>query len=92
MRTIFLTVVAALTVAAGYAQETLDEITVKDFTIELKDNGFLDIDIDIDLTQLDIKTTQAVILTPIIINDDITLELKSIAVFGRNRRIYYLRN
>ena len=92
MRTIFLTIVAALSIAAGYAQETHDEVTIKDFTIELKDNGFLDIDIDIDFTKLNIKTTQAVIVTPIIFNDGITLELKSIAVYGRNRRIYYLRN
>ena len=63
MRTIFLTIVAALSIAAGYAQETHDEVTIKDFTIELKDNGFLDIDIDIDFTKLNIKTTQAVIVT-----------------------------
>lgn len=92
MRTIFLTVVAALSIAVGYAQEAYNDVTINDFTIELKDDGILDVNIDIDFTQLNIKTTQVVVLTPVILNGDISLELKSIAVYGRNRRIYYMRN
>lgn len=92
MRAFFVMVVAALSVAVGYAQDIHDDVAINDFTIELKDNGYLNVDIDLDLTNLDIKTTQVVVLTPVIINGENSHELKSIAVYGRNRRIYYLRN
>ena len=91
MRAIFLIVVAALSITAGYAQSTKD-VDIKDFTLELKEDGDLNVDIDIDFTNLNIKTTQVVVLTPVIVNGDNAQELKSIAVYGRNRRIYYLRN
>ena len=91
MRTIFLTLVAALTIAAGYAQDN-NEVSISDFTLELKDDGQLKIDIDIDFTRLSVKATQVVVLTPVIVNGDNSQKLRSIAVYGRNRRIYYLRN
>ena len=91
MRTIFLTIALILTAVVGYAQDNR-EVDIKDFTMELKDDGDLCVDIDIDLSKLDIKTTQVVVLTPVIINGDHSHELKSVAVYGRNRRIYYLRN
>lgn len=91
MRTILLTIVATLSVAMGFAQDST-EIAVKEYTLELKSDGSLNVDIDIDFSQLDIKTTQLVVLTPVIVNGQNSLELKSIAVYGRNRRIYYLRN
>ena len=52
----------------------------------------MNLEIDIDLSKLDIRSTQVVVLTPAIINDVDTLRLKSIGVYGRNRRIFYLRN
>lgn len=91
MRTILMTIVATLSVAMGFAQDST-EIAVKEYTLELKSDGSLSVDIDIDFSQLDIKTTQLVVLTPVIVNGQNSLELKSIAVYGRNRRIYYLRN
>lgn len=75
----------------GYAQKP-QEVDIKDFILELKDDGNLYVDIDIDFSALNIKSTQVVVLTPIIVNGDNSHELKSIAVYGRNRRIYYLRN
>ena len=83
--------IAAIAVVAGYAQDNKG-VEIKDFTLELKGDGNLSVDIDIDLTNLDVKTTQVVVLTPVIVNGDNSQELKSIAVYGRNRRIYYLRN
>lgn len=91
MRNIFLSIALTLTIVVGYAQSPR-EVNIKDFTLELKDSGDMTIDIDIDLSALNIKTTQVVVLTPIIVNGDNSHELKSIAVYGRNRRIYYLRN
>ena len=91
MRTIFLTIALSLTLIAGYAQNN-KEVDIKDYTLELKDNGNLSVNIDVDFSKLNIKSTQVVVLTPIIVNGDNTHELQSIAVYGRNRRIYYLRN
>ena len=91
MRAIFLTMVAALTLAASYAQE-IKEVEIKDFTLQIKEDGNLNVDIEIDFTRLNIKTTQVVVLTPVIINNDRSQELNSIAIYGRNRRIYYKRN
>lgn len=89
-RVISLVVAALLTTFVGYTQD-IPNVDIKDFTLELKD-GYLNVDIDIDLSQLDIKTTQVVVLTPNIVKDADTLRLKSIGVYGRNRRIYYERN
>ena len=90
-RALFLIVVALLSVCVGYSQN-LPNVDIKDFTLELKDDGYLNVDIDINLSELNVKTTQVVVLTPCIINGADTLKLKSVAVYGRNRRIFYQRN
>ena len=90
-RRFILTVTALLTVFASFAQTT-EEVAVKDFTLELKEDGHLNLDIDVDLTHLDIKPTQVVVLTPCIINEADTFKFKSIGVYSRNRRIFYQRN
>ena len=89
-RVISLVAIALFTTFVGHAQD-IPNVDIKDFTLELKD-GYLNVDIDIDLSKLDIKTTQVVVLTPKIVKDADTLRLKSIGVYGRNRRIYYERN
>lgn len=91
MRNILFTIALTLTAVIGYAQDN-QRVDIKDFTLELKSDGNLSVDIDIDFSELNIKSYQVVILTPIIVNGDNSHELKSIAVYGRNRRIYYLRN
>ena len=90
-RSIFLFAFALFAICTGYSQEML-EIEIKDFTLDLKEDKSLNLDIDIDLTQLDVKATQVVVLTPYIINGTDTLILKSLGVYGRNRRIFYERN
>lgn len=90
-RRFILTVTAILTVFASFAQTT-EEVAVKDFTLELKEDGHLNLDIDVDLTHLGIKPTQVVVLTPCIINEADTFKFKSIGVYSRNRRIFYQRN
>jgi hypothetical protein len=90
-RFILLTVAAALFAFNGYAQDKND-VNIIDYTLELKENGYMDLDMDIDLSDLKIKTTQVVVLTPSIINGKDTLAFKSVGVYGRNRRVFYLRN
>ena len=89
-RVISLVVVALLTVCVSSAQD-MPQVEVKDFTLELKD-GLLSLDVDFDLSALDVHTTQVVVLTPRVIKDADTLHLKSIGLYGRNRHIYYQRN
>ena len=90
-RRILLTATAILSLLAGFAQST-EEVAIKDLTLELKEDGRLNLDIDVDLTRLGLRSTQVVVLTPLIINDTDTLALKSIGVYSRNRRIFYQRN
>ena len=90
-RYILLATLALLSIHAGYSQE-IPEAQIKDYTLELKDDNQFNIDIEIDLSSLNIRTTQVVILTPYVINGADSLKLKSVAVYGRNRRIYYKRN
>lgn len=92
MKRLIITLLAAISsVFAGHSQNKSD-VNITDYTLELKDDGYLNLDIDIDLSSLDIKTTQVVVLTPAVINGADTLMLKSIGVYGRNRRIFYMRN
>lgn len=90
IRVIVLSVVALATVFASHAQD-IPNVNIKDYTLELKD-GDLSLDLDLDLSQLDIKGTQVVVITPKVINGADTLQLKSVGIYGRNRRIYYQRN
>ena len=82
--------VALFSVCVGYSQD-IPDVEIKDFTLELKDD-YLNLHLDLDLSELDVKGTQVVVLTPKLVKDADTLILKSVGVYGRNRRIYYQRN
>lgn len=90
-RLIIILMAAILSVFAGHSQN-INDVKIDDLTLELTEKGQLNLDIDIDLSKLDVKTTQVVVLTPAIINGTDTLMLTSVAVYGRNRKIYYQRN
>lgn len=90
-RLFFLTIIAALSFTVASAK-TVKEVDIKELTLELKDDGYMSVDMVIDLAQLDIKTTQVVLLTPYIVKGDQSLKLKSVGIYGRNRRIFYQRN
>lgn len=90
-RRIILSVAAILAAFAAHSQNLM-ETEIADLTMELTKEGYLNVDIDMDLSKMDIRTTQVVVLTPSIINGKDTLMLKSVGVYGRNRRLFYLRN
>jgi outer membrane protein OmpA-like peptidoglycan-associated protein len=90
-RLIIITLASFISLCHASAQN-INELNIKDYTLELDDDGYLNLDIDIDLSRLKIRNTQVVVLTPAVINGADTLMLKSIGVYGRNRRIFYLRN
>lgn len=90
-RHIILSAVAVLSnIFYGQAQK-IEDFEVTDLTLEVRD-GYINVDMEIDLTDVNVKGTQVVVLTPCITNGPDTLKLKSIGVYGRNRRIFYQRN
>lgn len=87
-------IISAVAILSGfftvYAQN-IDDVEVTDLTMEVRE-GYINVDMSIDLTDLNVKGTQVVVLTPCILNGSDTLMLKSIGVYGRNRRVFYQRN
>ena len=56
-------------------------------------NGkYLTVEMDFDLTELDVDANRAVLLTPRLVNGTDSLDLPSIGIYGRRRYYYYIRN
>ena len=60
-RTILLAIIAISSFATCHAQQ-ISDVHIKDFTLELNDDKHLNVDIDLDLSELRIKPTQVVVL------------------------------
>lgn len=57
-----------------------------------KNGQYMVVDMDMILSQLNVKSNEAVVLTPYITGQGRQVELPSVAVYGRNRYYHYLRN
>lgn len=57
-----------------------------------RSGDYMAVNMNIDLTALDVESNRAVLLTPIVVNGDNQVELPSIGIYGRNRYYYYVRN
>lgn len=65
---------------------------VKTHNVRLERNGdYMVVDMDIDISDIKVKSNRAVLVTPAIVNGDDSLNLASIGVYGRKRYYYYLR-
>ena len=82
--------VALAGITAADAQ-TVNGVNVYSYAMERAGN-YVVVDMDIDLSQLEVKNAEAVVLTPHIVSDTLSVALKSIGVYGRNRDFYYQRN
>lgn len=61
--------------------------------LEVKRNGNnVAIDLDIDISKLDIGADETLILTPVIEKNGRSMELPSVEIMGRRAYMYYLRN
>lgn len=95
-KTIF--ILAALLVIGNMpdagAQNTGDAIpgvTVERF--DMGRNGkYLTVEMDVDLSGLDVDANRAVLLTPRLVNGKDSLDLPSVGIYGRRRYYYYVRN
>lgn len=72
------------------AQNTSD---VKASNVKMTHDGsYLNVDMDLDLSNLNVKSNRAVLIVPTLVGQNDTLELNSVGVYGRNRYYYYMRN
>ena len=95
MKKTMLTFALAAALPALAMTETAPGVTtgvpVSDFKLE-RNGNYLSLDMALDLTDLDIRTNEAVLLTPRLVNGTDTLTLRSVALYGRRRYYYYKRN
>ena len=72
-------------------QHPVPEVAVSDVNIA-RNNDYMAVDMNVDLHNLDVKSKQAVLLTPYLVNGDDSTALYSVGVYGRQRYFYYVRN
>lgn len=91
MKRFILIITALLAGVSGADAQTVNGVNVESFTMERADS-FVIVDMSVDISELDVKGPQAVVLTPHIVRDTMSVALKSIGIYSRNRDIYYQRN
>lgn len=77
--------------AYGQDVRPVSGVDVSDVSL-FRDGSLMTVDMNVELDGLDVRTDQAVLLTPALVNGCDTLLLNSIGVYGRQRYFYYLRN
>lgn len=83
----------ALTALATAFTASADVEGVKTQNVRLERNGdYMVVDMDVDMSQLKVKSNRAVLLTPAIVNGGDSLNFSSIGVYGRKRYYYYMRD
>ena len=76
------------------AQDTKDilpGVSVENFNMN-RNGKYLTVTMDIDLSELDVNSNRAVLLTPRLVNGTDSLDLPAIGIYGRRRYYYYIRN
>ena len=76
------------------AQDTKDilpGVSVENFNMN-RNGKYLTVTMDIDLSELDVNSNRAVLLTPRLANGTDSLDLPSIGIYGHRRYYYYIRN
>lgn len=85
---------AALTAAFGQetdaSRKDIEGVSTHNATVK-RDGSNVLIEMDLDLSSLKVKSTEAVLLTPYLVNGEDSLVLPSVGVYGRQRYYYYLR-
>lgn len=71
--------------------QSVDGVKIDKLNME-RSGSYVVVDMDVDLSALDVESSRAVLLTPRIVRGADTLALSSVGVYGRNRYYYYVRN
>lgn len=97
-RTLFVlaTLLGLGNVSGTAAQEATDAtitpgLSVDRFSME-RIGKYLSVELDMDLTALDVEANRAVLLTPRLVGKSDSLDLPSVGIYGRTRYYYYQRN
>lgn len=91
MKRLFTTIIAISAFVAFAEAQTTNGVVVESYTME-RSGDYVSVDIELDLSDLDVKNKQAITLTPYIVRDESSRELRSIGIYGRNRHFYFARN
>lgn len=92
MKRYIYTLFAVLMFTAVDAQTTADDnYVVRDLKMS-HNNEFMIINMTLDLSSLNIKSDEALILTPNIVGDGGRTDLQSVGVYGKRRHLVYMRN
>lgn len=57
-----------------------------------RSDGYMVVDMGLDLSELEVESNRAVLLTPVVVNGADSLKLSSVGIYGRRRYYYYVRN
>ena len=95
-RTIFIlaTLLGMTGMSEAVAQDTKDilpGVSVENFNMN-RNGKYLTVTMDIDLSELDVNSNRAVLLTPRLVNGTDSIDLTSIGIYGHRRYYYYIRN
>ena len=95
-RTIFIlaTLLGMTGMSEAVAQDTKDilpGVSVENFNMN-RNGKYLTVTMDIDLSELDVNSNRAVLLTPRLVNATDSIDLPSIGIYGHRRYYYYIRN
>lgn len=95
-RTIFIlaTLLGTTGMSEAVAQDTKDilpGVSVENFNMN-RNGKYLTVTMDIDLSELDVNSNRAVLLTPRLANGTDSIDLPSVGIYGRRRYYYYIRN
>lgn len=95
-KTIFIlaTLLGTTGMSEAVAQDTKDilpGVSVENFNMN-RNGKYLTVTMDIDLSELDVNSNRAVLLTPRLANGTDSIDLPSVGIYGRRRYYYYIRN
>lgn len=95
-KTIFIlaTLLGTTGMSEAVAQDTKDIlpcVSVENFNMN-RNGKYLTVTMDIDLSELDVNSNRAVLLTPRLANGTDSIDLPSVGIYGRRRYYYYIRN
>lgn len=92
MKRFFAILTALFCLAEVDAQAIFDgDVTIKDFSFK-RNGDYMYLDMDIDLSSLDVHNNRATLLSPFVVNGDEAVDLHSIGIYGRRRYYTYVRN
>lgn len=91
MKHYILSLAALLGIAIGTQAQSVKGVSVKDLRME-RNKNYMSVKMTLDISRLNVRSNRAVLLTPRIVGENDSIDLRSVGVYGRNRYYYYVRN